>query len=151
MLGSFFQVGFSKTLQNRGIFAAFALERNPGYVGAVQPVIKEDAVTGLTFPADAQLVDIAPIQPLTSLVSLTLRQTGVADLTPLASLPLVFLDCRQTRVTDFTPLGKMPLKVCYADFQDGRDAAILHSIKTLERINDKPAAQFWKEVNAKKP
>ena len=32
------------------------------------------------------------------------------------------------------------------DFKPERDAEILRSIKTLETINDKPAAEFWKEV-----
>jgi hypothetical protein len=31
------------------------------------------------------------------------------------------------------------------------NAAALRTIETLERINGKPAAEFWKEVNAKKP
>jgi hypothetical protein len=31
------------------------------------------------------------------------------------------------------------------------DTEILRSIKTLEKINNKPAAEFWKEVDAKKP
>jgi hypothetical protein len=30
-----------------------------------------------------------------------------------------------------------------------RDAEILRSIKTLETINGKPAAEFWKEVDKK--
>ena len=32
-----------------------------------------------------------------------------------------------------------------------RDTAVLRSIKTLEIINGKPPAEFWKEVDAKKP
>ncbi len=35
-----------------------------------------------------------------------------------------------------------------ATFQAGRDSEILRSIKTLETINRKPAAEFWKEVEA---
>ena len=30
-----------------------------------------------------------------------------------------------------------------------RDGEILRSIKTLESINDKPAAEFWKEFESK--
>jgi hypothetical protein len=33
------------------------------------------------------------------------------------------------------------------DFQPARDAVILRSIKTLETINGKPAAELWKEVD----
>jgi Leucine-rich repeat (LRR) protein len=40
----------------------------------------------------------------------------------------------------------MPLKELICDFQPDRDAEILRSIKTLEKINGKPAAEFWKDV-----
>jgi hypothetical protein len=53
-------------------------------------------------------------------------------------------------VTDLSPLKEMPLRDLRCDFKFERDAAILRSIKTLETINQKPAAQFWKEVEAKK-
>jgi hypothetical protein len=43
-------------------------------------------------------------------------------------------------------LKGLPLKSLICDFDADRDAEILRSIKTLETINDKPAAQFWKEV-----
>jgi hypothetical protein len=44
----------------------------------------------------------------------------------------------------------MPLKELRCDFKPERDADILRSIKTLEKINDKPAAEFWKAVDATK-
>jgi hypothetical protein len=40
----------------------------------------------------------------------------------------------------------MPLKELDCDFRPGRDTAILRSITTLEKINGKPAAEFWKDV-----
>jgi len=43
----------------------------------------------------------------------------------------------------------MPLKVLDCDFMPDRDAKILRSIQTLERINGKEAKEFWKEVRAK--
>jgi hypothetical protein len=45
----------------------------------------------------------------------------------------------------------MPLKHLVCDFRPERDAAVLRAIKTLETINDKPAAQFWQEVDAARP
>jgi len=45
----------------------------------------------------------------------------------------------------------MPLQVLFCDFKPERDAAILRPLKTLEKINDKPAREFWKEVDDKKP
>ena len=35
------------------------------------------------------------------------------------------------------------------DFQPERDTEILRSLTTLERINEKPAADFWKEVDGR--
>jgi hypothetical protein len=52
-------------------------------------------------------------------------------------------------VTDLSPLKGMLLKSLGCDFQRERDAALLRSLTTLERINDKPAADFWKEVDGK--
>jgi hypothetical protein len=50
------------------------------------------------------------------------------------------------QITAISLLKGLPLKSLICDFNADRDAEILRSIKTLETINDKPAAQFWKEV-----
>jgi hypothetical protein len=34
-------------------------------------------------------------------------------------------------------------------FSAVRDAKLLRSIKTLQKINDNPVAEFWKEVDGK--
>ena len=73
----------------------------------------------------------------------------MADLSPLKGMKLEELHCDRTKVTDLSVLRGMPPKVLICDFKAERDAALLRSIKTLERINDKPAAEFWKEVDAK--
>jgi uncharacterized membrane protein len=65
-----------------------------------------------------------------------------------------FKDCKnlrslhvtRTKVTDLSLLRGMPLKELTCDFRPERDAEILRSIKTLEKINHKPVAQFWKDV-----
>ena len=44
----------------------------------------------------------------------------------------------------------MPLKDLDCDFKPERDTELLRSIKTLETINGKPAAEFWKEVEDEK-
>jgi hypothetical protein len=54
-------------------------------------------------------------------------------------------------VSDLAPLKGMPLKAIECDFNKERDAVILRSIKTLETINGKAAAAFWKELDQKKP
>jgi hypothetical protein len=40
----------------------------------------------------------------------------------------------------------MPLKTLHCDFKPERDADALRSFKTLEQINGKPAAEFWKDA-----
>jgi hypothetical protein len=42
----------------------------------------------------------------------------------------------------------MPLTELACDFMPERDAQLLRSIQTLEKINGKPAKEFWKEVDA---
>jgi hypothetical protein len=56
----------------------------------------------------------------------------------------------QPRPRYLAPLKDMPLKELWCDFKPARDAEILRAIKTLEKINGKPAAEFWKEVDTKK-
>jgi hypothetical protein len=96
---------------------------------------------------------VADLSPLAGmpLQRLGIESTGVKDLTPLKGMPLEELDCRNTRVTDLSPLKDLPLRILRCDFRPERDAAILRGIKTLRKINDKPVAEFWKEVDARKP
>jgi hypothetical protein len=69
----------------------------------------------------------------------------------------VFKDCKKlerlvisnTRITDFSLLKGMPLKALECDLQPERKMEILRSIKTLEQINGRPAAEFWNEVEQK--
>jgi hypothetical protein len=93
--------------------------------------------------------DLSPLKDLPLMV-LNCDDTNVADLAPLKDKKLTTLTCRGTRVTDLSPLKGMPLKELRCDFNPERDAAILRSLKTLEKINDKPAAEFWREVDAQK-
>lgn len=89
--------------------------------------------------------DLTPLKdmPLTMLLC---NATQVFDLSPLKGMPLVYLQCNSTPVSDLTPLNDLPLKTLIFDFKPDRDTELLRSIKTLETINEKPAAEFWKEV-----
>lgn len=51
-------------------------------------------------------------------------------------------------MSDLSLLRGMPLKNLSGDFKLERDTELLRSFKDLERINRKPAAEFWKEVEA---
>jgi hypothetical protein len=120
-----------------------------------------------------QLADLSPLKGM-KLTSLDCSGTKVSDLSPLKGMPLTILYCYSTQVSDLSPLKGMPLtqlhlrgmpltkvsdlsllkgmplKVLWCDFKPERDTEILRSIKTLEVINDKPAKDFWQEVDVKK-
>jgi serine/threonine protein kinase/Leucine-rich repeat (LRR) protein len=96
------------------------------------------------------VADLASVRgmPLTTLRS---SYTQVADLSPLKGLKLTELTCDHSRVSDLSPLKDLRLTELQCDFKPERDADILRSIKTLEKVNGKPAQEFWKEVDAKPP
>ena len=63
------------------------------------------------------------------------------------SKKLTLLRIENTKVTDLSQLQGMPLQELNCDFRPERDADILRSIKTLEKINYKPAAEFWDQYD----
>jgi HEAT repeat protein len=97
-----------------------------------------------------QVSDLSPLKGM-KLTFLACDHTQVSDLSPLKDMQLTHLSCRESRVSDLSPLRGMPLKEVYCDFRPERDAEILRSLKTLETINFKPAAQFWKELGGSTP
>ena len=99
---------------------------------------------------NTQVSDLSPLKDM-QLTSLNCGGTRVSDLSPLKGMPLTDLRYHNTRVSDLSPLKGMPLKIVDCDFRPERDAEILRSIKTLVQINDKPVAQFWKEVGSNTP
>jgi Leucine-rich repeat (LRR) protein len=101
-------------------------------------------LSGLFFD-ETNVSDLSPLKDM-KLTVLDCYDTKVSDLSPLKGMPLTILACNVTKVFDLSPLKGMPLKDLNCDFVPKRDADILRSIKTLEKINDKPAAEFWKHV-----
>jgi hypothetical protein len=95
-----------------------------------------------------QVSELSPLAGM-KLTYLDCASTKVSDLAPLKGMPLTELWCQETTVTDLSPLAGLPLKILWCDIKSERDAAIVRSIKTLEKINDKLAAEFWKEVEAR--
>jgi serine/threonine protein kinase len=92
-----------------------------------------------------RISDLTPLknQPLYTFV---LNHTSVADLSPLKGDSLIYLVCSNTQISDLSPLKEMPLTYLDCDFKRDRDTEIFRSIKTLKTINNKPVADFWKEV-----
>jgi hypothetical protein len=84
-----------------------------------------------------------------ALEALSVAHSRVTDLSPLRGMPLQLLWWVGTAVSDLSPLKGMPLKDIHGDFQREQDVEFLRSFKTLERINSKSAAEFWKERDGK--
>ena len=130
------------------------------------------------MPLTFLMLNQSPVSDLTPLKGMPLRNlqcatTPVSDLTPLKGMPLndlTLIGCGG--VSDLSPLKDV--KLTGLDLQrhqgDGsfaaeggapqtpplqlrpeRDAEVLRSIKTLETINDKAAAEFWKQVDTTPP
>ena len=91
-----------------------------------------------------------PLQGM-PLTFLACPHTPVADLAPLRDAPLTFLRCDDTRVTDLSPLKKAPLARIAFDLRSWPDAEPLRAVPTLEQINGRTAAEFWKDVDARRP
>jgi hypothetical protein len=96
----------------------------------------------------APVSDLSPLQGM-PLLALAIPRTRVSDLSPLRGMPLTYLYVAETPVSDLSVLKGMPLKFLACDFEPERDADLLRSLKTLNTINRKPAAEFWKEVDGK--
>jgi Leucine-rich repeat (LRR) protein len=90
--------------------------------------------------------DLSPLEGM-PLTVLCFTDTAVSDLSPLKDMPLSNVRLSGTRVTDLALLKGKPLKELQCDFRCERDAALLRSLTTLEMINSKPVADFWKEVD----
>lgn len=86
-----------------------------------------------------------------SLRDVWLDSSPIKDLSPLCGKPLAILTCANSPVAGLTPLRDAPLKNLKCNFDLlARHAEMLRKIPTLERINDQPAAEVWKEVDARK-
>ncbi|MGH7222302.1 MAG: hypothetical protein ACRELF_03675, partial [Gemmataceae bacterium] len=105
-------------------------------------------------PLTTLLCSNTPVSDLTPLRGMPLKllqvfNTKVSDLSPLKRMPLEELECQGSGVTDLSPLKDLPLTRIQCDVQPERDAKILRAIKTLQKINGKPAEEFWKSVEQK--
>jgi serine/threonine protein kinase len=92
--------------------------------------------------------DVRPLQGM-PLELVSLIHTPVTDLSPLKGMALKELNLTGSKVTDLTPIRGMPLTLIRLTFRPEQDGEIVRSLKTLQVINDKPAAEFWKEVEGK--
>lgn len=104
---------------------------------------------------DCSQTEVADLAPLVGmpLKQLLLDGTKVRDLTPLAKAPLESLRCDSTPLRDLTPLAGLPLRELYcvpAVAMEANNRKTLVALKTLEKINALPVAEFWKQADAGK-
>jgi hypothetical protein len=93
--------------------------------------------------------DLSPLRGMNLEVLSVAHCRQLTDLAPLRGMPLQVLWWASTTVSDLSPLKGMPLKEILCDFRRERDDEFLRSFTTLETINGKSAAEFWKEVDGK--
>jgi serine/threonine protein kinase len=96
---------------------------------------------------NTKVADLSPLIETTSLRTLVIDQAPVTDLAVLKGTRLESLMMRNTQVTDLAPLKDLPLKHLWIDASTAQKSDILRSLHGLERINDKPVAEFWKTID----
>lgn len=96
-----------------------------------------------------QVEDLCPVKGM-PLKSLNLFNCPARDLSPLKGMPLEELIIHTfDKVEDLTPIQSLPLKAISCVNKTERDVALLRSLKTVNKINSKPVAEFWKELDGK--
>ena len=107
----------------------------------------------LNISNNMALADFSALQDM-PLESFEFIQTRLRDLELLRGAPLQRVRFFMTEVRDLSPLRGAPLKDYEGDaglLNDPRNLDVLRSVKTLERIQGKTAAEFWKQVDAQPP
>ncbi|MFM9965144.1 MAG: protein kinase domain-containing protein [Planctomycetaceae bacterium] len=140
--------------------------RNPVDIKVEKTKI-ELLVLGVVAPADIEplrplktlTVFRCPNSPMTDLKPLAGKPLKVleipgcraSDLSPLKGMPLTKLDIGDAPVTNLSPLAELPLiQLDFKGINPERDGEVLRSIKTLQRINGRPVADFWKDADKQK-
>jgi hypothetical protein len=95
--------------------------------------------------------DLSPLRGM-PLDQAFLHNTPVKDLSPLSACPLKSLYVSGTIVADLQPIRDLPIEDILVDPVDGpynpAHLKVLRSMPTLKTINHKPAADFWKAIDA---
>jgi len=111
--------------------------------------LKGMKLTFLNCGSNPRITDLSPLTGM-PLTFLDCHGTRVADLSPLKGMKLTTLLVYGTSVTDLASLASMPLTELRFDQTTPKNLRIVRGMKTLKTINDKPAAVFWKEIDAKR-
>jgi hypothetical protein len=99
--------------------------------------------------AGTRIKDLSAVKGM-DLETLWCNNTEIKDLSPLKGMPrLRTVRGHNMKVTSLEPLEGMPLTELTWDVRRGRDLDIVRAMTTLKRINDQPAADFWREIGMK--
>jgi len=99
---------------------------------------------------NSKVRDLSPLRGM-PLTVLGLDGTEVSDLSPLKGMPLQTLFAGAHNLRDFSALVGMPLQIISFRPDQRPDLTPLRSIPTLQKINGRPAAEFWQQLDAAKP
>jgi serine/threonine protein kinase/tetratricopeptide (TPR) repeat protein len=91
------------------------------------------------------ITDLSPLAG-SSVVELLCDFVPIHDLSPLKGLKLQVLKITGTAVEDLSVLKELPLKEVNVDIRSPADLEVLKAIPTLEKVNDRPAAEFLPTV-----
>jgi serine/threonine protein kinase/Leucine-rich repeat (LRR) protein len=103
----------------------------------------------LNLEGAVRLRDLAPLKGM-PLTRLNVAYTDVRDLAPIRGMKLTSLAFHRSPVGDLAALKDMPLKSVTGDFRPERDDALLRSLTTLDRINNRPAEDYRKDADARR-
>jgi serine/threonine protein kinase len=92
--------------------------------------------------------DLSPLMGM-RLVSLDLSETNVQDLSPLKGMPLTFLHLYGCDgVEDLSPLEGAELSDVFLPPHVAKGMDAIRRMKSLKKINNQPADEFWKNYDA---
>ena len=89
--------------------------------------------------------DLSPLRDL-PLELLSMKQTLVRDLSPLSGTPLKWLECTLMTAPSFAPLRKTPIREIICEHPE-KQTATLSTLWSLDKINEAPALEFFKQHN----
>ncbi len=119
------------------------LDAHASHITSLKPLAGMPLTTLMLY--GTKVDDLLPLKGM-RLKVLNLYETPVKDLSPVAGMPIELLRIGATKVNDLSVLRTMALKSLGCDFDPNRDTDLIHSIKTLEEINGKNIADFWKVI-----
>ncbi|MBT4865663.1 MAG: hypothetical protein HON53_11200 [Planctomycetaceae bacterium] len=107
-------------------------EKNPEYENNAQFGPQDGEIIAVSL-RDTGVTDLSPLAGM-KLQSLDLFQTKVSDLSPLEGMPLVELMADETAVSDISPLAGMPLKTLWLNATAVEDISPLKGMP-IEKLN----------------